>query len=555
VINLYVKSCLLLFIIMMPKSLKKTKLRSNDLNVIDHWMRNWVSFSDILFGYAARLFFCFFYQIIKGDGKKSVKNQRKILRYLVWKIKDTQIWREFNFDGIYKSEDIYSQFSSKIPIFEPSGYRKYVDLAKNEKNIVWPWKIGKFSISSWTTGNKKYIPVTKEAMKSTTKAWLYMFAYLIHRFPWLKIFRWDFFPLTWSIQESKDWMEAWDVSALILKARKWISASRYSLPEEVLLNPNWSNKLECVLKGINVYRENTMVWVTSRAYEILKYMESNDKKKFVEFTKNMELIIWWWVDSAPFMHYFKEFNINCFSAYNSAEWCFAFQDVENYDNINWDAPYMLLTNHWIFYEFLEFNWKNFDENWNIRKNAKAKPVWELNCTDVWKNFALIITTNGWLVRYLLWDVVSFVDDNLRFKIAWRTRQSINLKWEELMETHVNSVINKLSNDDGISITYYTIWPDNEDWPTCHEWVIECGKKLPISEEEFASKIDLYLQDINPDYKAKRSNNMLLKMPVIHLVKNWIFIKWMGSRGKLWAQNKVPKLSYKKDIINEIMKIS
>lgn len=543
----------------MRKSLKKTDLKRDDSNAVNSQrnrkIKKQVSCYDILFDYTSRLVFNIVYFAVKDEDKHCIKNQKKILKNLVWNIKDTKFWRKFDFWSIYELDDIYSQFSLKTPIFEYSDFKKYIELSKVEENVIWPWKINKFSISSWTTGNKKYIPVTRESMKSTTKAWTYMFADLLHRFSWLKIFRWDFLPLVWTIQESKNWFDAWDVSVLILKSRKWVTSKRYSLPETVLINPDWNDKLDRIFNMINVNRENTIMWATSWAYEILRYIEKNDRNKFNKLINNMELVIWWWVDVAPFMHYFKECNLNYIWVYNASEWYFAFQDVINYANSNWDAPYKLLNNHWIFYEFLEFNSDNFDENWNVRKGAVAKPIWMLDKTDLWKKFALIITTNWWLVRYLIWDVISFVDENFRFKIVWRTRHSINLMWEELMETHVNSVIKKLSDEDWVNVTYYTIWPDKEEWPTCHEWIIECDNELSLSSENLIEKIDLLLQEINPDYKAKRKNNRLLWIPKIHIVKKWTFVKRLDSKGKLWSQNKVPKLSSKRNLIREILKIS
>lgn len=123
-----------------------------------------------------------------------------------------------------------------------------------------------------------------------------------------------------------------------------------------------------------------------------------------------------------------------------------------------------------------------------------------------------------------------------------------------METHVNSVIEKLSKNDWINITYYTIWPDSENWPTRHEWVIELEKESDLSDEDLTKKIDSYLQEINPDYKAKRNNDMLLKMPIIHIVKKWIFYEWLKSKNKLGSQVKVPKLSSKRNNLDEILKI-
>ncbi len=509
---------------------------------------------DILFDYVSGLAFNTVYRAVKRDDKNQTKNQKKILKFLLKSLQRTQFWNDFKLDKVCISENIYSDFCKSVPIFEYKDFRDYIELSKEKENIIRPWKIRKFSASSWTTWNKKHIPVTNEAMKSTTKVWAYMFAEILRWYKWIHFLRWDFFPLTWTIQENNGSYKVWDVSALILLERKWATASRYSLPKSVLLNPSWEDKIKIVYEKLDENRENTMVGVTSWAYEILNYIETRDFKKFEKLVKSMELIIWWWVDVAPYMHYFKQHNIKYMWAYNASEWYFGYQDIINYDNSNGDAPYKLLTNHGIFYEFLELNSENFDDEWNVKKTAKAKPIREIKQRDIWKKFALVITTNAWLVRYLIGDVISFVDENLRFKIVWRTRQSINLKWEELMETHVNSVIEKLSKDDGISITYYTIWPDSEDWPTRHEWVIELEKKSELSDEDLTKKIDSYLQEINPDYKAKRKNDMLLKMPVIHFVKKWTFYDRLKSNNKLWSQVKVPKLSHKRVNLEEILKM-
>lgn len=507
-----------------------------------------------LFNCTSILVFNTIYLAVKRDERNEINNQKRILKWLLKNIGNTQIGKKYLLENTYKNNDIYEEFSVRVPIFEYKDFRNYIELSKIERDVVWPWKVSKFSASSWTTWNKKHIPVTKEALKSMSKAGCYMFAEILHGYKWVHFLRGRFFPLTWTIQESNDLYEVWDVSALILLERKWATASRYSLERSILLNPSWEEKIKIVYDKIDENKEHTMVWVTSWAYEILNYIENRDKKKFDKLVSNMELIIWWWVDVAPYMHYFKKHNIKYIWAYNASEGYFAYQDIISYDNWNWDAPYKLLTNHGVFYEFLEFNWNNFDDEWNVKKSAEAKPIWEIGKNDIWKKFALVITTNGWLVRYLIWDVISFVDDKLRFKIVGRTRQSLNLKGEELMETHVNSVIERLSKDDGVDIMYYTIWPDSEDWPTRHEWIVELDGELSLKEKELVNKMDLYLQEINPDYKAKRKGDMLLKEPIIHIVKKWTFYNWMKSNNKLWSQVKVAKLSHKRKIVEEILKI-
>lgn len=59
-------------------------------------------------------------------------------------------------------------------------------------------------------------------------------------------------------------------------------------------------------------------------------------------------------------------------------------------------------------------------------------------------FALVITTNGGLFRYLIGDVIRFVDNEWRFEIVGRTKECINIKGEELMEDHINIALQKIN---------------------------------------------------------------------------------------------------------------
>ncbi|MBR7037287.1 hypothetical protein IKI14_05610 [bacterium] len=58
-----------------------------------------------------------------------------------------------------------------------------------------------------------------------------------------------------------------------------------------MLNPSWEDKIKIVYEKLDENRENTMVGVTSWAYEILNYIETRNSKKFEKLVKNMELII------------------------------------------------------------------------------------------------------------------------------------------------------------------------------------------------------------------------------------------------------------------------
>ena len=71
---------------------------------------------------------------------------------------------------------------------------------------------------------------------------------------------------------------------------------------------------------------------------------------------------------------------------------------------------------------------------------------------------------------------------------------------------------------------------------------------------FTKELDVFLQSINSDYKAKRNNDLILRMPKVEIQKDGTFYKWLESKGKLGGQNKVPRLSNERKIIDEILNL-
>ena len=117
----------------------------------------------------------------------------------------------------------------------------------------------------------------------------------------------------------------------------------------------------------------------------------------------------------------------------------------------------MLVNHGIFYEFIPFTPENFP-NGELDPNAQVKPLREISKEDISSGtkFAMVITTNAGLFRYLLGDVISFVDKAYRFHIVGRTKQCINVKGEELMEDHVNFALQKINHKYHTEFKNYTI---------------------------------------------------------------------------------------------------
>jgi hypothetical protein len=87
----------------------------------------------------------------------------------------------------------------------------------------------------------------------------------------------------------------------------------------------------------------------------------------------------------------------------------------------------------------------------------------------------------------------------------------------------------------------------------HEWVIEFAS-APDNLEYFTELLDNALKSINSDYEAKRYNNMTLVMPKVHSVRKGLFYSWLKKKGKLGGQHKVPRLSNKRDFVEELLSL-
>ena len=201
----------------------------------------------------------------------------------------------------------------------------------------------------------------------------------------------------------------------------------------------------------------------------------------------------------------------------------------------------------IFYEFIP-----------MEEFAKSEPrVLTLEDVELGKNYAVVITTNGGLWRYLIGDTVRFTSlSPFRIQISGRTKHYINAFGEELMIENVESALAKACEATGAQIKEYSGAPIymSEGESGAHEWVMEFSS-APDSLDRFIDRFDQSLKKLNSDYEAKRYKDMTLKRPVVHQAREGLFYDWMSNRGKLGGQNKVPRLSNEREYIDPLLELN
>jgi hypothetical protein len=232
--------------------------------------------------------------------------------------------------------------------------------------------------------------------------------------------------------------------------------------------------------------------------------------------------------------------MNYLETYNASEGFFGIQDELDKDDM------LLMLDLGVFYEFLPLD-KLEDPN---------PPVYTAGDVEKGINYAMIITTNGGLWRYMIGDTVVFTSlYPHKIKISGRTKYFINAFGEEVIQDNAEKALMAACNESGAVIKEYTAGPQfmTDDSKGSHEWMIEFDT-LPDSLEHFVDVLDKTLCSINSDYEAKRYKNITLKKPTVISLEPGTFYKWMGKKGKLGGQNKIPRLANDRKYLDELSDI-
>jgi hypothetical protein len=200
----------------------------------------------------------------------------------------------------------------------------------------------------------------------------------------------------------------------------------------------------------------------------------------------------------------------------------------------------LLLNNGIFYEFIPFNSDFFDENGELLDKQNAYTINEVK-KDI--DYALVISTNAGLWRYLLGDLVRFENIIKReIKITGRIKQFLSLCGEHLSLDNIYQALLLVSTHFKISISEFTIYADIEN--QCHHWFL--GIDEEVNQDEVLKALDKNISTLNDDYAYVRKYN--LNTPIISILKTSKFHEFLAFQGKKGSQNKMPR------VLNDTQKV-
>ena len=474
-----------------------------------------------------------------------IEVQNEVLYDLISAGKHTEIGKKYDLSTI----NSYESFVKHIPIQKYESIQPLIERAqKGESNIFWLSKIKWFAKSSGTTNAKsKFIPVSDEAIEDChMKAGKDMLCMYINNNENTEMFKGKGLRLGGSrnVFENNDTYFG-DLSAIIIENLPfWADISTAPSLKTSLMN-EWETKMEAIVDETIHEDIRSLAGVPSWMLVLLnRVLEKTGKKNILEVWPNLEVYFHGGVNFNPYREQYKKLipkhNFRYYETYNASEGFFAIQDT------NFSNEMLLMLDYGIFYEFIPMD-KYEGEN------SKAISLIDVELN---KNYAILITTNSGLWRYLIGDTVKFTSlKPYRIKITGRTKHFINVFGEELVVENAEDALKIACEKTNSTISEYTVAPIFMDGTKSggHEWVIEFINP-PKTNDDFINILDQALKDLNSDYEAKRYKDMTLALPKIHQAKTGLFYQWLKQKNKLGGQHKVPRLSNKRDFIEELLNV-
>lgn len=474
--------------------------------------------------------------------------QLQVFNDLIENARYTEWGKKHNFQSIRSPQD----YQKNVPVQDYESLKPFIQrMMEGERDVLWPGIVEMFSKSSGTTSDKsKFIPVSQQNFDNChIKGTWDTMTIIYDQIPDCSIFSGKNFIMVGNHSVYKPGLKTiyGDVSALMVKNMPKIAKPFFEPDLDIIFRDDWESKIKLMAEVACRPDVAPMIKMIGGVptWTIIFFrhiLEHTGKSHMLEVWPNFECYIHGGVNIEPYREQFAQLlpseKVKYIEVYNASEGYFATKlNLE-------DDDMLLLLNNGVYYEFIPM------DQWN-EENPKAIT---LDQVEPDKNYALLVSTNAGLWRYLIGDTIMFTSTSpYKIKITGRTKQFVNAFGEEVMVSNTDKAIAQACTEMNAIVSEYTVAPIyfQNSGKGGHEWLVEFEKE-PLDLKAFNSLLDLKLQMINSDYEAKRYKNMALNELQLRPLPKGTFLGWMKQRGKLGNQNKVPRLANNRQYVDEIL---
>ena len=486
-----------------------------------------------------------FAHIVNTKNKKWIKNplysQDQTFKKLIKSALQTEFGKKHEFQSI-KS---YEQYQKKVPVRDYEQLRPYIDkVVQGEENILWPGKPLYFAKTSGTTSGAKYIPITKDSIKTHIKS---------ARDALLNYFlkTQNFSPLNGKQMFLQGSPKLEKKNGIYHGRLSGISA--HYIPKLFLKNrkpswntnciEDWEKKVDAIIQETIGEKMTIIAGIPSWVQMYFEKIVMNEGETISQVFPNLSLYVYGGVSYEPYRKVFDKLfgkHIDTLATFPASEGFFGYQDQFNKSQ----TDLLLLLNNDIFYEFIkaeEFLKGNYDR-------ISLKEV-EL---DV--NYLLIISTSAGLWSYNIGDTVKFTSlKPFRIIVTGRIKHFLSAFGEHVISEEVEKAMEVATKLHNVTIREFTVAPNinPKEMLPHHEWYVEF-ENLPGDMFAFSKALDKEMTRLNIYYKDLIDGKILKSLEVI-CVERGGFNNYMKSEGKLGGQNKVPRLSNDRNIADKLKK--
>lgn len=466
-----------------------------------------------------------------------LETQEKVFQHLIKSATNTVFGKDHSFSKINNYED----FKKQVPVRDYEDLKPYVEqIIKGKEDVLWKGKPIYFAKTSGTTSGAKYIPITKQSMPYHIQAAKSALLLYIHKTGNTGFVNGKMIFLQGSpIIDTKNYIKTGRLSGIVAHyVPKYLQKSRMPSWETNCID-DWETKVNAI---VNETFKEDMTLISGIPSWVQMYFEKlieKSGKKIGELFPNFNLFVYGGVNYEPYRQKMENLigrKVDSIELFPASEGFFAFQDEPNKKGM------LLLLNGGIFYEFIPAN-EFFNEN---PTRITLKDV------KLGVNYVLIISTNAGLWAYNIGDTIQFTSlKPYRIIVSGRIKHFISAFGEHVIAKEVETALQEVVKNTDIRINEFTVAPQvipKEGLPY-HEWFIEFENE-PNNLDEFAKKLDLALVNQNSYYEDLILGKVLRTL-VVTKVKTNGFQNYMKSIGKLGGQNKIPRLSDNRKIVDEL----
>ena len=476
------------------------------------------------------------------DGPKA---QKKVLKKLLRKSKNTLFGKEFGFSQILSSKDFIAEFQKRVPNYDYNSIHEawWHKAQQGVEDVCWPGKITHFALSSGTSGaSSKYIPVSshmvKQIKKISTRELLSLAQYDLPK----EFFTKGALMLGGSTQLKYNgiYYEG-DLSGISTgKIPIWFQKFYYP-GKKISRERDWQTKINEIVKNAPKWDVAAIVGVPAWLQIVMEQIIEHYKLKTIhDIWPNLKVFVHGGVSFKPYKVGFEKLLAHpliYIETYLASEGFLALQTRPNIDAMQ------LVLDNGIFFEFVPFNSQNFDNTGNIKKNPTILTIDQVKEDEV---YAILISTCAGAWRYLIGDTVKFTDlSRYEVQITGRTKHYLNVCGEHLSQSNMNKAIELMEKELNVNVKEFTVAGIKHSVMFAHQWYIGTDDNLDAAQA--AEVIDKYLKELNDDYKVERI--AAIREIFVEVLPSKVFYDYLELLGKTGGSFKFPRVLREQQLAN------